>query len=110
MQKRQRPDDRLGFARNLLLASWLVMIFVLGWMALDATLRPSVHERSSCALARALSLSQLSIVPTARPLRHPETLHPGVDLRFSPLLTPVEAEPAGLLITKTGLSTKGLRR
>ncbi len=104
MNKRETPDDRLGFAWNLLLTSWLATGIVLGLMLLDSSLRPSIQEESVHALVEGLALSNLSIVPAGRPFRNPEALHDAVDLRFSPLLPPVETEPAGLLLREPGFS------
>jgi hypothetical protein len=95
-----RPDDRLGLARNILLGSWVATAALLGLMVLDSSLRSSREHPFGQPLVERLWLSNLSVVPSGRPFRNPQALHPGVDLRFSPLLPPVEAEPAGLLLTR----------
>jgi hypothetical protein len=110
MSKKEKPDDRLGLARNLLLASWLVTGILLGLMLLDSSLRPSLQEESSYALGQGLLLSNLSIVPAGRPFRNPEALHDAVDLRFSPLLPLVGTEPAGLLLSEPGTPNDGFCR
>ncbi len=107
MSHRKHPDDRLGLARNLLLASWLATASALGLMVLDASLRSSPGEAPLHGLAEGLSLSNLSVVPAGRPLRHPETLHPAIDLRFSPLLPKADTAPAGLLLRRAGSPAHG---
>lgn len=98
MREKQKPEDRLGFARNLLLASWLFSCLVPGLLVLDSTLRPTFPEKSVRGLVKCLSLSNLSLLPPGRPERNPQALHEAVDLRFSPLLPQVETEPVRLLI------------
>jgi hypothetical protein len=95
-----RPDDRLGLARNLLLSSWVATAALLGLMVLDSSLRSSLEHPFGQPLVECLSLSSLSVVPSGSPFRNPEGLHPGIDLRLSPLLPPVEPEPGGLLLAK----------
>jgi hypothetical protein len=107
MSKRDTPDDRLGLARNVLLASWLVAGMVLGLMLIDGASRPSIGERSSHGWVKGLSLSNLSIVPSGRPLRNPGARHPAVDLRFSPFLPRIETAPAGLLLREAGSPDNG---
>jgi hypothetical protein len=99
MKRKRKPDDRLGFARDLLLVSWLASGTALSLMLLDSSLRPSLREEPACALVNTLSLSNLSVLPSGRPARHPEALHDAVNLRFSPLLPPVETDPAFLLVS-----------
>lgn len=106
MSKREKPDDRLGLARNLLLAGCLVTGSLLALMLLDASLR----KEPSFPLCEDLWLSSLSVVPSGRSFRNPEALHPAVDLRFSPLLPPVETGVAGLLLAEPGLLEEEFRR
>jgi hypothetical protein len=110
MSKRQKPDDRLGPARNLLLASWLITGMALGLMILDISLRASLEKESWDVLVQDLSLTNLSVVPAGRPFRNPEILHHAVDLRFTPLLPRIQTTPAGLLLSETGFSDHGLSR
>ena len=46
------------------------------------------------ALACCLTATELVLAPAGTPGRHPQLLHPGVDLRHDPNLPPL---PAGLL-------------
>jgi hypothetical protein len=110
MTRGEKPVDLLGLARNLLLTSWLFTAIVLGLMALDSSLRPPLQEESLNALVQGLSLSNLSVLPAGRPFRNPEALHDAIDLRFSPLLPQVEAEPAGLLLGEPDSSAHGFHR
>jgi hypothetical protein len=45
------------------------------------------------ALARCLGATELVLAPAGTPRRHPQLLHPAVDLRHAPHLPPL---PAGL--------------
>jgi hypothetical protein len=110
MKTRKQSDDLLGLARNLLVTSWLLSGVVLGLMLVDSNMRPSAREGPARALVKGLGLSNLSILPAGLPLRNPESLRDGVDLRFIPLLPPVETEPAGLVVSTPVVSGDRLRR
>ncbi len=95
---------RLSRASVLLVA---VGMMVLGLMLLDTSSRSSIGEGSLHGLVKGFSLSNLSVVPSGRPLRNPEALHPAVDLRFSPSLSRIETGPAGLLLREAGSPDNG---
>lgn len=78
--------DRLILARHLL----LIAVIFTGICCAVAALAFSIPERSatrqSKALMRILNLSAPSLIPSGRPLRHPDAALPGIDWRFTPLL------------------------
>ena len=49
----------------------------------DLWVRPPHPSAASAVWMRALSLTRPALWPAGDPRRHPETTHPGVDLRFS---------------------------
>jgi len=50
-------------------------------------------------LRSSLNLTNLALVPSGRLLRQPATAHPGIDLRYGPILPPIPTDPATLMIT-----------
>jgi hypothetical protein len=51
--------------------------------AADMSLRQARQEDSAGAWMKAMALSAPALWPAGSPMRHPETVHPGVDLRFT---------------------------
>jgi hypothetical protein len=83
--------DRLDTARRLI--SVLAAAAVLAVM-LTAGLQAWYQRRPvPIALARCLAATELVLAPAGTPRRHPQLLHPAVDLRHTPHLPPL---PAGL--------------
>lgn len=83
-EKNHRLPAPCQGARRLLtvavLASALVALVIIG----DRALRGSHQDDDARAWMTALSLSAPALYAAGDPMRHPETVHPAVDLRFSP--------------------------
>ena len=58
------------------------MLFVLA-TATDLLLRSAHQDDSAGAWINAMTLSAPALWTAGSPMRHAETMHPGVDLRFS---------------------------
>jgi hypothetical protein len=69
--------------RLLIIAVTASMLMVLAITA-DMLLRVPNQDASAKAWINALALFEPALWPAGSPMRHSETLHPGVDLRFSP--------------------------
>ena len=98
MARKERPPDRLGLARNLVLLTWLGGAALLSLVFLDSRLWPQDSLNPARAAVKALGLSNLSLVPAGRILRHPEAIRPCADLRFSPALPRVQPDPEDLVL------------
>lgn len=73
-------------ARRLLVIVIIASVVVVLAAAADLLLRAPLRDDPASAWMRALTLSAPTLWPAGSPMRHPETVHPGVDLRFSPAL------------------------
>ena len=60
---------------------WISLLFALATAA-DVMLRAAHQDDSISAWMNAMSLYAPALWTAGSPMRHPETLHPGVDLRF----------------------------
>jgi len=71
-------------ARRLMaMAAAATLLFSLAIVA-DLFCRTPRQTAAAGQWIRALCLSGPALWPSGSPLRHPETVHPGVDLRFAP--------------------------
>jgi hypothetical protein len=93
---RKRPCDRLGLSGNLLIALFGVSVLCLAVLISDTCFRP-VDDHTGRVI-RALNLSNLSIVGSGRPLRHPEGVIVSVNLNFSPYVTHFIINPEYLIL------------
>jgi hypothetical protein len=50
---------------------------------------------------RILNLSAPALIPSGRPLRHPDAALPGIDWRFSPGMPPIQPGADSLLRSKS---------
>ena len=71
-------------ARRLLTAAVIACALVVLAAATDLWLRVPHQDNAARAWMRELSLSSPALWSAGGPMRHPETVHPAVDLRFSP--------------------------
>lgn len=71
-------------ARRLLTVAVLASVLVALAIAGDRTLRGCHQDDDARAWMTAFTLSAPALYTAGGPLRHPETVHPAVDLRFSP--------------------------
>jgi len=69
-------------ARQLLLIAVSASLLLALATAADVMLRAAHQDDSAGAWMNAMSLSAPALWTAGSPMRHPETLHPGVDLRF----------------------------
>lgn len=103
LQKRQKhsfctpqPCDRFDLSRKIILGLFGVTLLCLTAVLLDFHFRtPGNHEAQ---ITGAISLSNLSIVPSGRLLRHPEGVIPSINLKYSPLLGSIMINPEYLLL------------
>jgi hypothetical protein len=79
---RKDPAPCRGARRLLLCASIAVMLMVLAVTA-DMLMRASRQDGNTPAWMAAFSPSVPALWPAGTPVRHPETVHPGVNLRFA---------------------------
>ena len=79
----RQPAPCIGARRLLMVAVSASMLLVLA-IAADRLLR-AAHQDDGGASAwmKVMTLSAPALWTAGSPMRHPETLHPGVDLRFS---------------------------
>jgi hypothetical protein len=82
--KTRRPTAPCRGARRLLTVAILAATLVILAAGADWLLRVPRQDRSAGTWMKALSLSAPALHAAGSPLRHPETVHPAVDLRFSP--------------------------
>ena len=82
--KTPRPPAPCRRARHLLTVAILTVTLVILAAGADWLLRVPRQDRSAGVWIKALSLSAPALHAAGSPLRHPETVHPAVDLRFSP--------------------------
>lgn len=71
-------------ARHLLVVALLASMLAVLLVAGDLLLRAPPRDDTAAAWMNALKLTTPALWPAGSPTRHPETLHPAVDLRFSP--------------------------
>jgi hypothetical protein len=76
------PAPCLGARRLLIIAISTGVLLVLATAA-DLSLRGSRQNDSAGLWMKAMNLSAPALWTAGSPTRHPETVHPGVDLRFS---------------------------
>lgn len=79
---RKWPCDSLDLSLKLFIALFGIMLLCLVLPVLDARFRPV--DDSAGQVIRLLQLSNLSIIGSGRPLRHPEGIIASVNLNFSP--------------------------
>jgi hypothetical protein len=71
-------------ARRLLTAAIIASMLVVLAVAADGLLRVPHQDDAARAWINALTLSAPALHAAGTPMRHPETMHPAVDLRFFP--------------------------
>jgi hypothetical protein len=70
-------------ARRLLTIAAAASLLLLLAIAADQLLRPPRTKTSSGTWMKAITLSSPALWTAGSPMRHPETVHPGVDLRHA---------------------------
>jgi hypothetical protein len=70
-------------ARRLLIITISASMLLVLVTATDLLLRVAHQDDSAGAWMKAMTLSAPALWTAGSPERHPETVHPGVDLRFS---------------------------
>ncbi|MCK8603595.1 hypothetical protein [Desulfoferrobacter suflitae] len=100
--------DKLTAASRIVRA--IVILFVLAAAGiLLASFAGSPQQRIRL-FARSLNLTSPAFIAAGHALRHPEFLHPAVDLCFSPLLGNPPPDPHALLFEpRAPLVSEGLR-
>jgi hypothetical protein len=78
----RQPAPCHGARRLLMVAATASMLLVVATAA-DLLLRVVHEDNSAGAWMKAMTLSAPALWIAGSPMRHPETVHPGVDLRFS---------------------------
>jgi len=76
------PAPCRGARRLLIIAISTSMLLVLA-IAADLSLRVDHQDDSASAWMRAMALSTPALWTAGSPMRHPEMLHPAVEVRFS---------------------------
>ena len=71
-------------AQRLLIIAIIATLLVVFATATDLWLRVSHQDDTASAWMKGLTLSAPALWTAGSPMRHPETVHPGVDLRFTP--------------------------
>lgn len=69
------------------------------WAAVHIYRQSSICSAQTERLGSGLNLTNLALVPAGRVLRHPAAAHRGIDLRYGPLLPPIQTDPATLIVT-----------
>ncbi len=77
----RQPAPCHGARRLLMVAATASMLLVLA-IAADQLLRVAQEVESAGAWMKAMTLSAPALWTAGSPMRHPETVHPGVDLRL----------------------------
>ena len=80
----RHTSARLQGARRLLTLALVLSTVVVAAVAADLWLRAADRNRPDQAWMQILTLSAPALWPAGTARRHPETMHPGVDLRFTP--------------------------
>ena len=70
-------------ARRLLIIAISTSVLLVLATAADQWLRVAHEDDSAGAWMKAMTLSAPALWTAGSPMRHPETVHPGVDLRLS---------------------------
>ena len=83
-EKNHRQPAPCQGARRLLTIAILVSVLVVLVAAADGLLRAPHQDEAARVWMNALALSAPALWVAGSPMRHPETVHPGVDLRYSP--------------------------
>ena len=76
------PAPCRGARRLLIIAISASLLLVLTIIA-DQSLRADHQHDGASAWMKTMDLSTPALWAAGSPMRHPETLHPGVDLRFA---------------------------
>ena len=100
MPCRRYNRDRLILARRLLVAAILLTAVSFSITIVAIVIPERRATRQSAALTKFLNLSVPALVPSGRTLRHPETILPGIDRRFSPWLPNLESGAEELLLSR----------
>ena len=103
-----RFSDRFDLARLLLLGMILFTAICFTFHLLGVFLRFDVDE--TARLVKTLELSDLSVVPSGRRPRAPESAEPSVNLDFSPFLPQYLSDPLFLVIESPESSGKSYRK
>jgi hypothetical protein len=82
-QKKYRGPAPCRTARRLLVIAVSASVLLFLGTAADRLLRVDHQNDNAIIWMRTMNLSAPALWPAGSPMRHPETLHPGVDLRFS---------------------------
>jgi hypothetical protein len=83
-EKRDFHLHPFRFARQLLTIAIVFSIMVVLTIAADIIFRSSHQDENARAWMQALTLSAPALWSAGTPMRHPETMHPGVALEFIP--------------------------
>jgi hypothetical protein len=92
----KRPCDRLSWSGKLLITLLGASVLCLAVLISDAYF--SHADNQTGQVIRALNLSNLSIIVSGRPLRHPEGVIASVNLNFSPHFSQVIINPEYLIL------------
>ena len=88
--------DRLGWSQKLLIILFAVTIVFVTFPIMDSHFR--FPDEGNLQAIRALKLTNLSVMGSGRPLRHPGAVVSSVNLYFSPFLTRLNIEPEYLIL------------
>jgi len=90
--------DRLGVCNALGVAVLMVAALVAIVMVVDAACRRDPAIDQSARLVRVFRFNRLSLVPSGRALRMPDSPHSAVDWRYDPKLAGIPPDLADLLM------------
>jgi hypothetical protein len=102
--REKRPFDYLGLSGKLFIALLGATLLFLTFPILDTYFRP-VDDRSEKIIG-SLNLSNLSIISSGRPLRHPESITASVNPNFSPVFCDFMINPEYLILNPPQYSQK----
>jgi hypothetical protein len=104
MSEKKSSLDHLGLSGKLFIALFGATLLFLTIPILDTYFRP-VDDRSE-KIIESLSLSNLSIISSGRPLRHPESITASVNPHFSPVFCDFMINPEYLILNPPQYSKK----
>lgn len=95
-RKSKRPCDRLGLSANLFIILLATALLCLAVPVMHTCFRSD--DDSTKEVIQSLNLSNLSVIGSGRPFRHPEGIIASVNLNFSPHFGHVMTSPEYLIL------------
>lgn len=92
----QKLCDQFNFSKKIIMILFAVTLLILSLLFVDNRLRNFKTDTEQ--IINSLNLNNLSLVPSGRPLRHPEGIIDSVNLNYSPSLCSIVINPEHLLL------------